>query len=135
MDAEAHGGKRGDSRLSISSQNVVQIFKEVNSGTATRDFENRIAFVHQCQYSVFTIMKKIQQISAGILLIAASAMGQGTVLVSDINQQALPPPANPASMVKVNPGSGEMLVISVEDALGGSEIWKSDGTPAAAPPW
>lgn len=57
-------------------------------------------------------------------------MGQGTVLVSDINQQSLPAPANPASMVKVNPGSGEILMISVEDALGGSEIWKSDGTPA-----
>lgn len=73
-------------------------------------------------------MKKIQQISASILLIATSAMGQGTVLLKDINSLSQVPPVNSASMVKMNPGSGEILIISVEDTLSGAEIWKSDGT-------
>lgn len=75
-------------------------------------------------------MKKIQQISAGILLICASAMGQDAVLVKDINTSALGVPSNPASMVKMNPGTGEILIISVEDSLSGAEIWRSDGTAA-----
>lgn len=75
-------------------------------------------------------MKKIPYFVAGLCLIAAAAPGQTSQLVRDINSQALPAPAVPASMVRVNPGSGDILVIAVEDALNGAELWKSDGTPA-----
>lgn len=75
-------------------------------------------------------MKKIPSSLAALFLLVAAAPGQTSQLVRDINGQALPAPAVPASMVSVNPGSGEILVIAVEDALNGAEIWKSDGTPA-----
>jgi len=74
-------------------------------------------------------MKKIQKISAGILLISSSAWGQGTVLLKDINPTGLSAPTEAASLAKVNPGSGEIMIISVQDSLHGSEVWKSDGTP------
>ncbi len=73
-------------------------------------------------------MKKYPHYLAGLCMLAASAFGQTSVLVRDVNQQALPAPAVPASMVRVNPGSGQVLIIAVEDALNGAEIWKSDGT-------
>jgi ELWxxDGT repeat protein len=75
-------------------------------------------------------MKKIPYFVAGLCLIAAAATGQTSQLVRDINTQALAVPAVQASMVSVNPGSGEVLIIAVEDALNGAEIWKSDGTTA-----
>lgn len=75
-------------------------------------------------------MKKIPSSLAALSLLVAAASGQTSQLVRDINGQALPAPAVQASMVRVNPGSGEILVIAVEDALNGAEIWKSDGTPA-----
>ena len=75
-------------------------------------------------------MKKFPSSLAALCLMVAAAPGQTSQLVRDINGQALPVPAVQASMVRVNPGSGEILVISVEDALNGAEIWKSDGTPA-----
>ena len=75
-------------------------------------------------------MKKFPSSLAALCLMVAAASGQTSQLVRDINGQALPAPAVPASMVRVNPGSGEILVIAVEDALNGAEIWKSDGTPA-----
>ena len=75
-------------------------------------------------------MKKFPSSLAALCLMVAAAPGQTSQLVRDINDQALPAPAVQASMVRVNPGSGEILVIAVEDALNGAEIWKSDGTPA-----
>ena len=73
-------------------------------------------------------MKKFPSYLAALCLIAAAAPGQTSQLVRDINGQALPAPAVQASMVSVNPGSGEILVIAIEDALNGAELWKSDGT-------
>ena len=75
-------------------------------------------------------MKKIPSFLAASCLMVAAASGQSLQLLRDINSQALPVPAVPASMVKVDTGSGEILVISVESALSGAEIWKSDGTTA-----
>ena len=75
-------------------------------------------------------MKKFPSLFAGLCLIAAAAPGQTSQLVRDINGQTLPAPAVQASMVSVNPGTGEILVIAVEDALNGAEIWRSDGTAA-----
>jgi ELWxxDGT repeat protein len=75
-------------------------------------------------------MKKITSSIAALGLIAVAASGQTSQLVLDINDQALPAPEVQASMVRFNPGSGEILVIAVEDALNGAEIWKSDGTAA-----
>lgn len=73
-------------------------------------------------------MKKYPHYLAGLCLLAASAFGQTSLLVRDVNQQALPAPAGQASMVSVNPGSGQVLIIAVQDALNGAEIWTSDGT-------
>ncbi len=64
------------------------------------------------------------------LLWCATAPGwsQDTTLLADINTALAP--VNPASktMVKFNPGSGEIMIMVMDDPLSGSEIWRSDGT-------
>lgn len=68
--------------------------------------------------------------TAAFLWVATlSGMSQSSEAeVIDINTQ--PPAANTSrkTMVKVNTGSGEILMIGIDDPLSGSELWRSDGT-------
>ena len=64
-----------------------------------------------------------------VWLSASSGMAQLAPPIADINTQAFSS-SQTASMVKVNPGSGEILVISIEDPLSGAELWRSNGTDA-----
>ncbi|MES2739043.1 MAG: putative Ig domain-containing protein [Verrucomicrobiota bacterium] len=68
--------------------------------------------------------------TAAFLWVATlSGMAQSSEAeVIDINTQ--PPAANTSrkTMVKVNTGSGEILMIGIDDPLSGSELWRSDGT-------
>ncbi len=62
--------------------------------------------------------------------LSGQAQSSDAQVVADINTQD--PAANTSrkSMVKVNPGSGEILIIAVDDPLSGGELWRSDGTLA-----
>ncbi|SKA99762.1 ELWxxDGT repeat-containing protein [Prosthecobacter debontii] len=73
-------------------------------------------------------MKKTHLFMSAFAALALFHSQPGFGQVADINTQ--PPAANNSakSMVKVNPGSGEILIIAIDDPLSGSEIWRSDGT-------
>ena len=119
-----------ENRASGKNRELASPFTTSNEGESLRkilDFS--IAFCLPCQYPVFTTMKNpfsfIFALAASLGLSISLGWGQAPL---DLNVQ--PPAQNTAekSMTKVNTGSGDILIIAIDDPLSGSELWSSDGT-------
>lgn len=62
--------------------------------------------------------------AAFLWLSAFNAGAQNGGLITDINTEVAGPPTQAASMVKINNGTSESLVISIDEPLTGHELWK-----------